>query len=113
MTLGELIARENLVGRTVELHDAQKYYYSASISAAAKKGDTVILALTNVVQSFKGGGGYGRCKHIPGFLVRLGADTPVGSSEDTIHFPLPDGGRGYLLPEGQKPPAPTKEVENE
>jgi hypothetical protein len=113
MTLGELIARENLVGRTVELHDAQSYFYSGAISAVANEGGVVKLALTSVVQSFKGGGEYGRTKQIPGFLLKLKEDTPVHLSEETLHFTLPDGGRGYILPAGRKPPEPAKEDKEE
>jgi len=113
MTLGELITREDLVGRAVELHDAQKYAYFGEISAVERKDETIVLALTNVVQSFEGGGGLGRWKHIPGFLLKLKESTSTELCEKTHHFTLPDGGRGYFLPPGQKSPIGVKGVEDE
>lgn len=106
MTLGELLAREDLVGRVLKTHETTGYAFGGKIVRVGREGILVHFSLSEFVRCFEKG--WGPWKHLPDSRFTLGKNAPLETAEDgTISFVIPrGGGRGYILPKGQKPPKP-------
>jgi hypothetical protein len=103
MTLGELAAGENLVGRVFRAHEKTRFAYRGIIARAETRGDLVYLFLRDHARCFEGRR-RGSWKHLPDAEIRFGKDTLVRKTVGEIFdFSLTDdGGRAYFYPKGTR-----------
>lgn len=108
MTLGELLAREDLVGRIFRAHDKSGFAFRGIIAKVETPGDSVCFLLLNYARRSEGERN-GPWKNLPGNEVKFGKDMEIRKTvKDIITFTLGDGGRGYFYPKGTH----LEEVEN-
>lgn len=108
MTLGELVTRENLVGRVFRIHEKNGFTYRGIVARAEVRGDDVVFCLSTHARRFEDNH-RGNWKNLPDAKITYGknitARKPVG---EIITFTLPNGSEVYLYPGGVK----LEEVEN-
>ncbi|MBU1146298.1 hypothetical protein KKD80_02005 [Patescibacteria group bacterium] len=102
MTLGELVTRENLVGRVFRAHEKNGFAYRGIVARAGVWDETVVLRLSNHSRRFEDKR-RGIWKHLPdteiSYEKNLLAMKPV---DDVIAFTLADGSEVYLYPAGTR-----------
>ncbi|MBI5071977.1 hypothetical protein HZB93_03775 [Candidatus Falkowbacteria bacterium] len=103
MTLGELAARGDLVGRVFRAHEKSGFAYRGIVAKTEVRGDSVVLFLSNHARRFEGKLSQGSWKHLPDTEVPYSKNLSIQKTVgETFTFSLADGGRGYFHPRGTK-----------
>jgi len=110
MTLGELVTRENLVGRVFRVHEKSGFAFRGIVLKTEVRGKDIVLRLANHDRRYEGGKQRrGTWKHLLDDEIVYNKDLLVRKTVgEIITFTLADGGRGYFYPAGTK----LEEVEN-
>lgn len=104
MTLSDFVKKGGLTGRVVQTNDKSGYIFCAVVGEASEAGGKIRLQMTEVLRCFVDKGAQGPWKHLPDFPLDLAPDLRVETCRGTVSFTLPDGGRGYFLPDGKESP---------